>query len=157
MHVLAENGGNTYGAVTIDAAHAFVPPFAGSPFACLVWDHEGRFADAGRFAVAEALLAAGCRYAVCGGERCEAWHDAVDEVWLAQHFDDADDAQHASQIMTTWHDGESADAVARFFVRDTGFEDHGFRRYLVLHIGSGPARALLDTAVQRYARRDDAV
>lgn len=38
--------------------------------------------DAGRFTIAKELLKAGCRYAVCGGQTCEAWHDAIDEVFV---------------------------------------------------------------------------
>jgi hypothetical protein len=157
MDILAENDDRIYGAVTIDRAAGFVSPFSGHLFPCLIWDHEGRFVDVERAAVAKALLEAGCRYAVCGGERCEAWHDAVDEEFVAEHLDDPEETQNAAHVMTTWHSGETPDEVAFFFVLNTNFDDHDFRRYLVLHVGSGPAKAHVDAAVRKYALGKEAV
>ena len=53
--------------------------------------------------------------------------------------------------MTTWHTGETADEVAFFFALNTNFDNHEFTRYLVLHVGTGPAREELDAAVRKYA------
>ena len=79
MNVLAENDGRTYASVAIDAPADFVSPFPGALFPCMIWDHDGRFTAAQRSEVANRLLQAGCRHAVCGGQSCEAWHDAVDD------------------------------------------------------------------------------
>ena len=113
MHVLAEREGKIYGVVTIDGPGDFAPPFYGALFSCLIWDHEGSLMDEQRFAIARALLESGCRSVVCGGEKSEAWHDAVDLEFVQRHLEDAPEVSEAMHVMTTWHDGESADDVAR--------------------------------------------
>lgn len=157
MDVLAENGGKIYARATIDRQGALGSPFSGYLFPCLIWDHDGHFTDAARFAVAEALLEAGCRYAVCGGQNCEAWHDSIDAGIVEVHPDTSENVQDSALVMTTWHNGESPDDVAFFFVLNTNFDDHDFRRYLVLHVGNGPAEDLVDAAVKKYALSKDAV
>ncbi len=157
MNVLAENDGKIYARAAITGPDGFTSPFSGLPFPCLIWDHDGRFTDAGRLAIARDLLEAGCRYAVCGGQSCEAWHNAIDEVLVEAHLGDPDDVQDAAFVMTSWHDGESPDDVAFFFVLNTNFDAHDFRRYLVLHVGAGPAQDQVDAAVRKYALNENAV
>jgi hypothetical protein len=128
-----------------------VSPFPGTLFPCLIWDHDGRFTEAKRLVVAQALLQAGCRYTVCGGENCEAWHDIVDMEYVMQHLDDSEEVREAMHVMTTWHDDESPDDVAFFFVLNTNFDYHDFQRYLVLHVGTGPLKEQVNAAVQKYA------
>ncbi len=156
MNVLAEHDGKIYARATIDGPDGFASPFSGALFPCLIWDHDGHFTDAGRSTIARELLAAGCRYAVCGGENCEAWHDAVDEVFVAAHLEDPDDVQDTAFVMTSWHEGESPDDVAFFFVLNTNFDAHDFRRYLVLHVGAGPAQNQVDAAVRKHALNENA-
>jgi hypothetical protein len=151
MDVLAENEGKIYRAIAIDAPEDFASPFPGALFPCLIWDYDGYFTNTQREVVARALLEAGCRYVVCGGERCEAWHDAVDSAFVQQHLDDPEDVRAAVHVMTTWHDGESPDDVAFFFVFNTNFDDHDFRQYLVLHIGARKTKEQVDAAVRAYA------
>ncbi len=157
MNVLAENEGKTYGALAIHAPDDFVSPFPGALFPCMVWDHDGRFTEAERSEVAKRLLQAGCRYAVCGGHNCEAWHDAVDLAFVRQHVKDPDETRDAVHVMTTWHTDETPDDVAFFFVLNTNFDDHDFRRYLVLHVGDGRAKGEVDAAVRRHAVNKEAV
>ena len=157
MNVLVENEGKTYGALAIDAPDDFVSPFPGALFPCMIWDHDGRFTEAGRSAVARRLLQAGCRYAVCGGHHCEAWHDAIDEEYVAQHVNGSDEARNAVHVMTTWHANETPDDVAFFFVLNTNFDDHDFKHYLVLHVGDGRAKQEVDAAVRRHAVNKEAV
>lgn len=157
MSVLVENEGKTYVAMVIGAPGDFASPFSGTVFPCVIWDHDGRFTEAQRGEVARRLLQAGCRYAVCGGQNCESWHDAVDEEFVQQHMNDTATTLDAAHVMTTWHAGESPDDVALFFVLNTNFGDHDFDHYLVLHIGDGQAKAEVDAAVRRYALNEDAV
>lgn len=151
MDMLAEQEGKVYGSMTIDAPADFVSPFPGALFPCLIWDHAGRFTEAQRAEVARELLHVGCRYAVCGGDNCEAWHDAVDAAFVWQHADHLDEARDAAPIMTTWHADESPDEVAFFFVLNTNFDHHDFVRYLVLHVGDGRTKNEVDAAVRRHA------
>ena len=151
MYVLAENRGKTYAALTVHAPDDFVSPFPGALFTCMIWDHAGRFTETQRSEVAKRLLQAGCRYAVCGGQNCEAWHHAVDEEFVRLHVDDPDQTLDAMHVMTTCHTDETPDDVAFFFVLNTNFDDHDFDRYLVMHVGDGQARGEVDAAVRRYA------
>jgi hypothetical protein len=114
--VLAETEGKIYGAIAIDGPEDLVPPFPDAVFPFLIWDHDGHFTDAQRSAVARTLLEAGCRFAVYGGQSCEAWHDAVDIEFMQKPLDDPEELLEAMHVMTTWHPGESPDDVASFFV-----------------------------------------
>jgi hypothetical protein len=154
--LLAENAGKTYGAIAIDVPGDFVNPFSSSLFPCLIWDHDGRFSEDQRTAVAKELLLAGCRYVVCSGQNCEAWHDAVDVEFVRQHLGEPDDVLDAVHIMTSWHAEESPDEVALFFVLNTNFDFHDFVRYLVLHVGDGPMKMQVDAAVRRHALNEEA-
>ncbi len=53
--------------------------------------------------------------------------------------------------MTSWHNHEGVDEVAPFFVLNTNFDDHDFGHYLVLHVGTGPAKKSVNAAVRKYA------
>jgi hypothetical protein len=106
----------------------------------------------------EALIVSNCRYAVCGGVNCEPWEFAVDDAFVREYIA-ASDAESAKQhVMTTSHDTESVDDVAFFFVRSTNFDEHDFRKFLVLHIGGSPnqQKAVVD-AVRRKALGEAAV
>jgi hypothetical protein len=151
MDILAETQSKIYGAITIDTPEGFASPFSGHLFPCLIWDHDSRFTDGERSALAGALLAAGCRYAVCAGESCQAWHDAIDMEFVQRHIDDSQQVQESVHVMTSSHERESPDDVAFFFVHNTNFAHHDFTRYLVLHIGKGGPKERLNLAVREYA------
>jgi hypothetical protein len=157
MEFIAQNESRIYGSLTIESPGDFATPFHGEVFPCLLWDHRGRFTDAEQAELAGRLLDAGCRYAVCGGAGCEAWHDAIDMECVTRHLDDSEEVRESMHIMTTWHDGETPDEVALFFVTCTNFGQHHFRRFLVVHVGSGKQRNEVDTAVRRYALGEHAV
>jgi len=157
MNTLAENDGRLYEAIATDEPGGLSLPFPGAPFPCLIWDHDGRFTEEHRSAIARSLLEAGCRYAVCGGQNSEAWHDAVDAEFVRQHLGDPEEVCEAVHVMTTRHAGETPDEVAFFFVLCTNFHDHDFAHYLVLHVGAGPAREQVDAAVRKYALNTKAV
>ena len=151
MKILAENEGRVFVAVAIIEPGDLQGPFPGSVFPCLIWDHSGSFGHSRRTAVVGRLLDADCRYAVCGGLNCEAWHDAVDAELVARHLDDTDEVLAASHVITTWHAEESPDEVAFFFVRNTNFDAHDFKHFLVLHIGESSKMSEVNDAVRRYA------
>lgn len=157
MNVLAENDGKTYEAAVIAGPDCFACPLPCAPFPCLIWDHGSDFTDGQRLAVAKKLLEAGCRYVVCGGADCEAWHDAIDWEFVQQHLNDAEEICHATHVMTTGHEGESPREVAYFFVHLTNFAEHDFMHYLVLHVATGPAAEQVNAAVRDEARNKDAV
>lgn len=157
MRILIENDGRIFEAENLNCSADFSSPFDGAAFPCLIWDHDGRFTETQRSELARTLIQVGCRYAVCGGVSCEKWHDVIDMEFVALHLDDSDDLLKAEFVMTTWHDYESPDEVAFFFVLNTNFDDHDFRRYLVLHIGTGPAQEQVDAAVRKFALNKNAI
>jgi len=157
MSVLVETGGKVFVTIGVDTAGDFVSPFPATLFPCMIWDHDGRFTEAQRGEVARQLLGIGCRYVVCGGRNCDAWHATVDEEFVQKHLDDPDETLDDVHVMTTSHADESPDDVAFFFVLNTNFGDHDFDHYLVLHVGDSEAREEVDAAVRRYALNEDAV
>ena len=156
MYEVANIHGRTYTATSLTDEGSIAAPLPGVFFPCLIWDHDGCSSAHVRSAVARALLEAGCRYVVCGGRDCEAWHDAVDWEFVSAHLDDPTVVTDAAHVMTSWHNGETPDDVAFFFVLNTNFDDHDFRTFLVLHVGSGPDHERLDAAVRKHALSEGA-
>lgn len=97
MDILAEEHGRIYGSVTIECAADFVASFSGQSFPCLIWDHRGRLSAVERAAVAKALLEAGCRYAVCGGES----PDEVARFFVLNTSFDDHDYRHREKMCRT--------------------------------------------------------
>jgi hypothetical protein len=157
MDIIAENDGRIYVRANVDRPSDFTSPFPGHLFPCLLWDHEGHFTEPARSNLAQVLLEAGCRYVVCGGQNCQAWHDAIELEFVKAHLDDSENVWESAHVMTTWHEGESPDEAAFFFVMNTNFDFHDFNRYLVLHIGAGATENLVDAAVRKYALSTNAV
>jgi len=126
-------------------------PELDGPFPCLVWDHDGKTSGAQRKSIAAALIDSDCRYVVCGGANCSEWENIVDLEYVSRHLDASDEALDASHVMTTSHEGEGVDDVAFFFVFNTNFDDHDFKSYLLLHVGSSDLMENLESAVRKYA------
>jgi hypothetical protein len=127
-------------------------PFEGRPFPCLVWDAQGKWGADQQVELVASLIAAGCRYFVCGGLRCEGWEDTADAAFegLGLGGDDYD----TQFVMTTSHPSEPVDDVAFFFVMNTNFAGHNFTEYLVVLAGSEPSvEVLLRDSVASLAAR----
>lgn len=145
---IAVTGDREFWLASLRDTAEFRNPFAGEPFPCLLWASADQFADEERARLANALIAANCRYAVCGGIESEKWHDAIDFAAIrVERF-----------LMTTWHDDEDEDEVVWFFVMNTNYEDFDFRRYLILDLAGNAGHAsVLAAAVRRHARIAPAV
>jgi hypothetical protein len=133
MDLILEHQGRTFVQGQISDRSEFTPPFGARPYVCLIWDADGALALAERQAVADAIIASNCRYVVCGGAQCEAWHDAMDEAFLAQNLEGEEYEERF--VMTSWHAGEPVDEVAFFFVHCTVAEDEPDTKFLVLQVG----------------------
>jgi hypothetical protein len=124
-------------------------PFGGEPYPALVWATQPTSGEQ-RQRIADALIASGCRYVVCGGVESDAWEDAADCAYIGQDLPEP--VPNALFVMTTSHRDESESEVAHFFVRDTSFGGHDFMRYLVLMIGMDEdVQARLAAAVRAEA------
>jgi len=126
----------------------FQSPFPGKEFAAWIIAAESSLSDAEKKRVADSLIGAGCRYAVCSGLDSSSWDDAVDLAYIDRYPDsDADDSRF---VMTTWHDDESLDDIADFFVLNTSFDFFVPEYFLVVGIGS---EASIGDAVERVQVR----
>jgi hypothetical protein len=101
--------------------------------------------------IAEALIKTGCRFAVCSGYQCSQWDDAIG--WATKEFPRTHEPRREAVVYTSWHEHESLEETARFFVRHTGYE--GFRpdNFVIVSVGNGPytekAENLVHAALER--------
>ena len=154
MDRILEHDGRTFGYAHIRAGEEFRSPFGTQPFACLVWDADGAYDVAERQRLADAIIASNCRYVVCGGAACEAWHDAMDESFLELELKGEEYEERF--VMTSWHTGQAEAEVAMFFVHCTASDEEPFTKYLVLQVGGGwDAMNRLKVAVQDQAGEDE--
>ncbi len=63
------------------------------------------------------LLGSGCGYFVCAGRASENLHDFIDNMILDMSVDDMQ--LNADKIITTWHDTDTDEEVADFFLHST--------------------------------------
>ena len=125
------------------------PPFDDQPYAALVWATVPT-TDARKQRIADALIASGCRYVVCGGVEPDSWEEAADAAYLAQDLSEAEFAER--HVTTTSHRGETEGEVAFFFVHCAFIEGDDFASCLVLLIGADDrVQARLTAAVRAEA------
>ena len=117
----------------LELPYDFLSPFSGEEFAVMIWVADAVVSEEARARVTEQLVKQGCRYAVCAGHECEIWHDSIDWAFL----ETGPDFQPPNEkfVMTTWHEGESAEEVAEFFALNTSFDNFVAKNFLVLFIG----------------------
>jgi hypothetical protein len=130
--------GRTYEHVVLDRPITMIDALPPTPYPCLLWDTRGDWTETERAVVIKALLDSDCRYVVSGGATCERWHDEVDGAYIARTLDAKTDERF---VMTSWHTDESVENVAFFFVWNSNFDEHDFRRFLVLQVGSARSEA----------------
>jgi hypothetical protein len=149
MELFFSRGERRFYRQAITRASAFVWAFNERPYPCLLWTHSSPLPPNERAELAERLVASQCRYAVCGGQECEALHDDIDSAYIRPLLDPATIHLPRPMLMTTWHEGESYAEVASFFVLNTNFAEHDFREFLVVHIGGTSAEhGALEAAVR---------
>lgn len=122
--------------VHLPEAAPFELPFGGAAFPCLIWDDRGEPPDQ----LARCLVAANCRYFVCGGRFAEAWHDAADHAYVEATLDLSEEEATARHLMTVGTADETVEEVASFFRQCTDFGPYAFDRGLLLTFGAVDAR-----------------
>jgi hypothetical protein len=126
------HSGDRYWWCALSSAAEFVVPVRDSPFSLLLWDVAGGWSASERVRLANALLDAGCRYAVCGGVDCEVWHDTIDWAFVDREIAN----NHAARlVMTTGHTDEPIEDVVQFFVLHARLPGEDLREHLVVQIG----------------------
>jgi hypothetical protein len=102
------------------------------PYVCLVYATE-TVSPQEMATVAEWLVSSGCKYAVCAGEQCSQWHDAIDLVGIVADIES--EPSHSQYIMTSWHTNESIEEVVWFWLNLTDYGDFNFQNYVALIVG----------------------
>jgi hypothetical protein len=121
---------------TIAKPYEFSSTFAGGEFAILLYIADADISPQQQADISDALLAQGCRYAVCAGYDCEKWHDAIDSAYLKRNDGEPKDTNF---VMTTWHDNENLENIVYFFLNNTWFDEWNPQNFLVLILGDHPA------------------
>ena len=107
------------------------PPFAGADFVVLIINNDPDISADDQYALSLALVRAGCRYAVCIGHNCSTWDDSIDYANMEVDPELTD----AKFVMTTWHENDTPDQIANFFLNCTTFDDNVFTNFLILSVG----------------------
>lgn len=90
----------------------------GRPVAALLTWHKAEADPAELAPIVSLLLDSQCEYFVCSGSASEALHDWIDDVVASRASSFA-----GNVVVTTWHDDETADEVARFFFEVAGAKE----------------------------------
>ena len=107
--------------------------FDGEPFVCIIFNNDKIISSGDQQLISEKLVSLNCRYAVCAGCDCSSWDDSIDFAYIStdENYDPPED----TLVMTTWHEDESVSEVMFFGLNCTHFDDHDFKKYLVLFVG----------------------
>jgi hypothetical protein len=152
--LLLEHPPRSYWLQVLHDVKSFEPPFDGTPYPCLLWDTRAQRSSDDIRVLTRALIASNCRNGVCGGLDCDRWHDGLDEAFLNQRL--SKEEEESRFVLTTWHTDESPDDVAFFFVHNTNFDDHDFKQFLVVQIGSDwTTEQALTEALREHATAPD--
>lgn len=117
----------------LNRPYIFLSPFGGQEFALLLVVADTTVMDHERDDMSREIVRQGCRYAVCFGNNCSKWHDAIDLAFI--YTDPYFSPPEEKHIMTTSHEHESLADVTFFFRTCTTFENFTPRHYLVLIVG----------------------
>lgn len=131
----------------------FASPFGTKDFALLLFVGDEAVTAEEQAVISDAVVACGCRYAVCAGVDCSSWDTAIDLAYIATDPDFSPD--DSAFVMTTWHEDESIEEIAEFLVFSAtyeGFGDPPPRRYLVACVGDEAAYVAARDAVREQLR-----
>ncbi len=67
------------------------------------------------------------------GHEASSWDDSIDIASIDRYPNS--DPPDSEFIVTTWHDNETPDDIAQFFVLNTTFDFFRPSNFLILHIG----------------------
>jgi hypothetical protein len=89
-----------------------------SPYVVLLssWEHDESSFQQMQPLITK-LINLGCKYFVCAGKHSEPLHDFIDDVVLDMSL--SSKPENTNNIITTWHDVDTDDEVADFFLHST--------------------------------------
>lgn len=111
----------------------FRSPFAGEDFVLLLVVAARFISPEEQAELSSSIVAENCRYAVCWGHRCSSWDDSIDFAFMSTdpNFDPPDERD----VMTTWHEHETLEETAWFFMWSTTFDDFVPQNFLAVVLG----------------------
>lgn len=125
--------------ISLRPPYRFESPFGGDGYVLLMHSDDPDVSTEAQAAVAEQIVASGCRYVCCSGVACSSWHDAVD--WAFLQTDPNYSPPDERFIMTTWHERESVSEVVWFALNNAWFDDFVPERFLFVLLSPKPHRA----------------
>ena len=121
---------------------AELPPLEGLSHFKVVVVADAEVAEMTMWENSRTLIESGCLYALCWGQDCEAWHDAIDDAYLeATNYEDVPEDK---QVVSTWHEDEDLEEVFWFARHRAVHPAHELRETLILHIADAPRREELE-------------
>jgi len=122
-------------------------PFGGEDFALMLHVAADDVTVEEQTALSEAIVAEGCRYAICSGHEASSWDDSLDYAFLET---DAElDPPDEEFVMTIWSEDEELQEAAWTFLWASDYEGFTARRYLALVVGGGELdRRALEAALR---------
>ena len=131
-HLLTSSRGQDVFHICLNSPYSLdCSPFDGADFVVLIINNDPAISPDDQYALSLALVREGCRYAVCIGHNCSTWDDSVDYANM-----EVDPGLTDSKfVMTTWHENDTPDQIANFFLNCTTFGDNVFTHFLILSVG----------------------
>ena len=111
----------------------FESPFPGEEFALLLVVSAPDVTADEREALSQALVAQGCRYAVCTGVGASGWDESIDYASVMAELEKQQPGDRL--LMPAWHDDEPLREVTRFFLHQTALADYASTRRIALVLG----------------------
>lgn len=87
--------------------------------------------------LSDMIINANCKFACAAGHNCSSWDDSIDWAVIASKPDFS--PQGNDLVMTTWHEADSTSEPISFALNCTNSDEHDFKKYLVLVVGSDKA------------------
>jgi hypothetical protein len=117
----------------IKRPYSFTSPFKGAEFAALIYIADANISIREQEVLSDQIVISGCRYAVCAGLNCSSWDNSIDMADIKRNGGEVSDE---NLVMTTWHDNETLEDIAFFFLNNTSFGSFIADRLAVLVIGA---------------------
>ena len=111
----------------------FESPFPGEEFALLLVVSAPDITADERESLSRALVAQGCRYAVCTGVGASGWDESIDYASVMAELEKQQPGDRL--LMPAWHDDEPLREVTRFFLHQTALADYASTRRIALVLG----------------------
>lgn len=122
----------------LERPFSFSSPFADAPFVVLLVVEDQAITPDEQMRISQQLIHQGCRWAMAFGNDASSWDDSIDYAHIFSYpdYSPPDDAH----VMTTWHDKDTLDEIAQFFVFLTAFDSFTPVNFLLLCIGQESER-----------------